>query len=57
VSLRNHRRVAVEQLKEGKRKKLLRMIPHGHDRVQKSRMTSSVVDKTIKTKEEEIMEV
>jgi ribosome recycling factor len=60
VSLRNHRRVAVEQLKEAEKKKEITAddSKHGHDRVQK--ITDdfiSRVDKTIKTKEEEIMEV
>ncbi|HSE85306.1 MAG TPA: ribosome recycling factor [Candidatus Binatia bacterium] len=60
VSLRNHRRVAVEQLKEAEKKKEITAddSKHGHDRVQK--ITDDFigrVDKTIKTKEEEIMEV
>lgn len=60
VSLRNHRRVAVEQLKEAEKKKEITAddSKHGHDRVQK--ITDDFigrVDKTIKSKEEEIMEV
>jgi ribosome recycling factor len=60
VSVRNHRRVAVEQLKEAEKKKEITAdgSKHGHDRVQK--ITDDFigrVDKTIKAKEEEIMEV
>lgn len=60
VSVRNHRRVAVEHLKEAEKKKDITAddSKHGHDRVQK--ITDdfiSRVDKIIKTKEEEIMEV
>jgi ribosome recycling factor len=60
VSVRNHRRVAVEQLKEAEKKKQITAddSKHGHDRVQK--ITDDFIgriDKTIKTKEEEIMEV
>jgi ribosome recycling factor len=60
VSLRNHRRVAVEQLKEAEKKKEITAddSKHGHDRVQK--ITDDFIgriDKIIKTKEEEIMEV
>jgi ribosome recycling factor len=60
VSIRNHRRVAVEQLKEGEKKKELTAddFKHGQDRVQK--ITDDFiarVDRIIKTKEEEIMEV
>ena len=60
VSVRNHRRVAVEQLKEAEKKKEITAddSKHGHDRVQK--ITDDFIgriDKVIKTKEEEIMEV
>jgi ribosome recycling factor len=60
VSVRNHRRVAVEQLKEAEKKKEITAddSKHSHDRVQK--ITDDFigrVDKTIKAKEEEIMEV
>jgi ribosome recycling factor len=60
VSVRNHRRVAVEQLKESEKKKEITAddSKHGHDRVQK--ITDEFIgriDKIIKTKEEEIMEV
>ena len=60
VSVRNHRRVAVEHLKETEKKKEITAddSKHGHDRVQK--ITDDFIgriDKTIKTKEEEIMEV
>ena len=60
VSVRNHRRVAVEHLKEAEKKKEITAddSKHGHDRVQK--ITDDFIgriDKTIKNKEEEIMEV
>ena len=60
VSVRNHRRVAVEHLKETEKKKEITAddSKHGHDRVQK--ITDDfigLIDKIIKTKEEEIMEV
>ena len=60
VSVRNHRRVAVEHLKEAEKKKEITAddSKHGHDRVQK--ITDEFIgriDKIIKTKEEEIMEV
>lgn len=60
VSIRNHRRVAVEQLKESEKKKEVTAddSKHGQDRVQK--ITDDFigrVDRIIKTKEEEIMEV
>ena len=60
VSIRNHRRVAVEQLKEAEKKKEVTAddSKHGQDRVQK--ITDDFigrVDRIIKTKEEEIMEV
>jgi ribosome recycling factor len=60
VSVRNHRRGAVEHLKEAEKKKEITAddSKHGHDRVQK--ITDDFIgriDKIIKTKEEEIMEV
>ncbi len=60
VSIRNHRRLAVEQLKEAEKKKELTAddSKHGQDRIQK--ITDDFigrVDRIIKTKEEEIMEV
>jgi len=60
VSVRNHRRVAVEQLKEAEKKKEITAddSKHGHDRVQK--ITDDFIgriDKIVKSKEEEIMEV
>jgi ribosome recycling factor len=60
VSVRNHRRVAVEQLKEAEKKKELNSdeAKHGQERVQK--VTDDFIgriDKIIKAKEEEIMEV
>jgi len=60
VSVRNHRRVAVEQLKEAEKKKEITAddSKHGLDRVQK--ITDDFIgriDKVIKAKEEEIMEV
>jgi ribosome recycling factor len=60
VSLRNHRRVAIEHLKEAEKKKEITAddSKHGHDRVQK--ITDDFigrVDKIVKAKEEEIMEV
>ena len=60
VSVRNHRRVAVEQLKEAEKRKEITAddSKHGHDRVQKATDDSiGRIDKIIKTKEEEIMEV
>jgi ribosome recycling factor len=60
VSVRNHRRVAIEQLKEAEKKKELTAdeFKHGQDRVQK--LTDEFIariEKVIKSKEEEIMEV
>ena len=60
VSVRNHRRVAVEQLKEAEKKKEMNSdeSKHGQERVQK--VTDDFIgriDKIIKAKEEEIMEV
>ncbi|HEV8341656.1 MAG TPA: ribosome recycling factor [Candidatus Binatia bacterium] len=60
VSVRNHRRLAVEKLKEMEKKKELTAddLKHSQDRVQK--MTDEYilrVDKVLKAKEDEIMEV
>jgi ribosome recycling factor len=60
VSMRNHRRLAIEHLKESEKKKEITAdeFKHGQDRVQK--ITDDYiarVDKVLKSKEEEIMEV
>jgi ribosome recycling factor len=60
VSLRNHRRDAIERLKESEKKKEITAddFKHGQDRVQK--ITDDFIgriDKVIKAKEEEVMEV
>lgn len=60
VSVRNHRRFAIEHLKESEKKKELTAddFKHAQDRVQK--ITDEYVgrvDKALKVKEEEIMEV
>jgi ribosome recycling factor len=60
VSIRNHRRVAIEQLKESEKKKEITADEnkHGQDRIQK--ITDDFIgriDKVLKGKEEEIMEV
>ena len=60
VSMRNHRRLAIEHLKESEKKKEITAdeYKHGQDRVQK--ITDDYiarVDKVLKSKEEEIMEV
>jgi ribosome recycling factor len=60
VSVRNHRRVAIEQLKDAEKKKEITAddTKHGQDRVQK--ITDDFVgriDKIVKAKEEEVMEV
>lgn len=60
VSVRNHRRVAIEHLKELEKKKELTAddAKHGHDRVQK--ITDDFIgriDKVVKAKEEEVMAV
>ncbi len=60
VSVRSHRRVAVEQLKEAEKKKEITAddAKHGQDRVQ--RITDEFIgriEKIIKAKEEEVMEV
>lgn len=60
VSVRNHRRVAIEQLKDSEKKKEITAddAKHGQDRVQK--ITDEFIgriDKIVKAKEEEVMEV
>ena len=60
VSLRNHRRLAIEKLKEMEKRKEITAddLKHGQDRVQK--ITDDFIeriDKILKSKEEEIMEV
>ncbi|HLN83050.1 MAG TPA: ribosome recycling factor [Candidatus Binatia bacterium] len=60
VSVRNHRRVAIEHLKEAEKKKEITAddSKHGHERIQ--RITDdfiSRIDKTVKAKEEEVMAV
>ena len=60
VSIRNHRREAIEHLKESEKKKEMTAddFKHGQDRVQKITDDFIVrVDKVLKAKEEEIMEV
>jgi ribosome recycling factor len=60
VSVRNHRRLAIEQLKDAEKKKEITAddVKHGQDRVQK--ITDEFIgriDKIIKAKEDEVMEV
>jgi len=60
VSVRNHRRVAVEQLKDAEKKKAITAdeAKHGQERVQK--ITDEFIgriDKIVKAKEDEVMEV
>jgi ribosome recycling factor len=60
VSIRQHRRDAIERLKEAEKKKEITAddSKHGHDRVQK--VTDDYigrVEKVVKAKEEEVMEV
>ena len=60
VSVRNHRRLAIEKLKETEKKKEITAddLKHSQDRVQK--ITDDFIarlDKVLKSKEEEIMEV
>jgi ribosome recycling factor len=60
VSVRNHRRVAIEHLKEAEKKKEITAddMKHGQDRVQKLTDESIArVDNVLRGKEEEIMEV
>jgi len=60
VSVRNHRRLAIEQLKEAEKKKEITAddLKHGQERVQK--ITDEFIgriDKIVKAKEDEVMEV
>ena len=60
VSVRNHRRDAIEKLKEMEKKKEIAAddLKHSQDRIQK--LTDDFIgriDKALKTKEDEIMEV
>ncbi|HWH78195.1 MAG TPA: ribosome recycling factor [Candidatus Binatus sp.] len=60
VSVRNHRRVAIEHLKDAEKKKEITAddAKHGQDRVQK--ITDDFIgriDKAVKVKEDEVMEV
>lgn len=60
VSVRNHRRVAIEHLKGAEKKKEMTAdeLKHGQERVQK--VTDDYIgriDKVVKAKEEEVMEV
>ena len=60
ISVRNHRRIAIEKLKEmGKKKEITEDdLKHGQDRVQKVTDEFIVrIDKVLKTKEDEVMEV
>jgi ribosome recycling factor len=60
VSVRNHRRVAIERLKESEKKKEITAddFKHGQDRVQKTTDDFiAKVDQVIKAKEAEVMEV
>jgi ribosome recycling factor len=60
VSVRNHRRIAIEQLKESEKKKTITAddFKHGQDRVQKTTDEFiGKIDDIIKAKEKEVMEV
>jgi ribosome recycling factor len=60
VSVRNHRRLGIEKLKESEKKKEITAddLKHGQDRIEKlSKEFVEKVDKVLKGKEEEIMEV
>jgi ribosome recycling factor len=60
VSVRNHRRVAIEKLKEAEKKKEITadVLKHSQERVEKiSKEFIEKVDKVLKSKEDEIMEV
>jgi ribosome recycling factor len=60
VSVRNHRRVAIERLKEAEKKKEITAddFKHGQDRVQKTTDDFiGKIDQVIKAKEAEVMEV
>ena len=60
VSVRNHRRLALEQLKDAEKKKAITAdeSKHGHDRVQKTTDEFiGKIDDLVKAKEKEVMEV
>lgn len=60
VSVRNHRRLAIEKLKEAEKKKEITAddLKHGQERIEKiSKEFVEKIDKVLKGKEEEIMEV
>jgi len=60
VSVRNHRRIGIEQLKEAEKKKTITAddFKHGQDRVQKTTDEFiGKIDDIIKAKEKEVMEV
>lgn len=60
ISVRNHRRIAIERLKDMNKKKEITEdeLKHAQDRVQKITDESiGRIDKVLKAKEEEIMEV
>ena len=60
VSVRNHRRVAVEQLKEAEKKKEITADEHKHGQERVQKITDDFIgriDKVVKGKEEEVMEV
>lgn len=60
VSVRNHRREALEKLKEAEKKKEITAddLKHGQERVEKiTKEFIEKIDKVLKSKEEEIMEV
>ena len=60
VSVRNHRRLAIEQLKDAEKKKAITAdeSKHGHDRVQKTTDEFiGKIDDLVKAKEKEVMEV
>lgn len=60
VSVRNHRRVAIEHLKDAEKKKQVTAdeAKHGQDRIQKiTDEYISRIEKIVKAKEDEVMEV
>ena len=60
VSIRNHRRLAMEQLKDSEKKKEITAdeAKHGQERIQKiTTEYISRIDKIVKAKEDEVMEV
>jgi ribosome recycling factor len=60
VSVRNHRRLTLEKLKENEKKKEITAdeLKHGQERIEKlTKEFVDKVDKVLKSKEEEIMEV